>query len=423
VAVLNATDAKAVNSVRVRSWRLIYRNMQPACRFTLLMTLVSAGCGGAGGDAPAVGATPLIEALRGALAREGLPAALDSLEAAAARDSAVLRDAHQLAHDIGRTALERAGSPAVIAQCRPVFSSGCYHGVVESYVRRRDAVDMAELERMCAGAGAAETPGPVSECVHGLGHGVLGALSLNLDRTLRYCDALSSPDHRGGCHSGAFMEAVMSALRERIPDQGGTAHEHAGHEHGTREAGRLTIDASDPFSPCARFDDPYAKACWVYQGFVMLWQTGFDTRAALERCRQAPEGRVAQCAQSVGFQITGLFQRDNRWVLEQCGRGRWPLSAECAAGAAAALSSIDWSGTRAAGFCGAAPSPWKSACHASALRVLSTLVSPGDLRRFCERIAVEEVGACAAPQPDRRSFRDASRDSSTGRSTIKRAGR
>jgi hypothetical protein len=399
VAVLNATDAKAVNSVRVRGCRLIYRNMQPACRCILLIALVSNGCGGAGGDAPAAGATPLIEALRGALARDGLAAALDSLEAAAARDSAVLRDAHQLAHDLGRTALQSAGSPSVIAQCGPMFSSGCYHGVVESYVQRRGAVDMAELERMCAGAGGPDTPGPVSECVHGLGHGVLGALSLDLDRTLRYCDALSSPDHRGGCHSGAFMEAVMTALRERTPDPAGAAHKHAAHEHGSGEAGRLTIDASDPFSPCARFDDPYAKACWVYQGFLVLRQAGFNARAALERCRQAPEGRVAQCAQSVGFQITGLFQRGDGWIIEQCGRGAG-LANECGAGAAAALTSMDWSGNRATRFCEAASAAWQAACLASAGRVLRTLATPADLQRFSQRTAKISADACG-PLGDR----------------------
>jgi hypothetical protein len=328
------------------------------------------------------------------LVREGLAAALDSLETAAARDSAVLRDAHQLAHDLGRTALGSAGSSEVIAQCRPVFSSGCYHGVVESYVQRRGTVDMAELERMCAAAGSDDRPGPVSECVHGLGHGVLGALSLDLDRTLRYCDALSSPDHRGGCHSGAFMEAVMTALRERTLNPAGAAHTHAAHEHGSEEAGRLTIDASDPFSPCARFDDPYAKACWVYQGFLVLQQAGFDARAALARCALAPNGRVAQCAQGVGFQIAGLFQRGDGWIIEQCGLGAG-LSNECGAGAAAALISVDWSGNRATRFCEAVPGAWQPACLASAGRALRTLATPVEVQRFCQRATKISAGACA----------------------------
>jgi hypothetical protein len=340
------------------------------------------------------------------LVRESLAAALDSLEAAAARDSAVLRDAHQLAHDLGRTALESTGSPSVIAQCRPVFSSGCYHGVVESYVQRRGALNMAELERMCTEAGSPESPGPVSECVHGLGHGVLGALSLDLERTLRYCDALSSANYRGGCHSGAFMEAVTTALRGRTPDSGGPAHEHAAHGHVSGEEGRLTIDASDPFSPCARFDDPYAKACWVYQGFLLLRQVEFDPRAALERCPQAPEGRRAQCAESVGFQITGLFQRGDGWIIEQCRAGS-RLSSECGAGAAAALISMDWSGNRAAKFCEAAPIAWQPACLASAGRALRTLATPVDFQRFCQGAAkILSAGVLRECWPVRRGERN-----------------
>jgi hypothetical protein len=408
--------------VPVRGCRLIYRNMQPACRLVLLLALL-VGCQTPKDRDPIGTATPAIERLRGTLARHGLAAALDSLEAAAARDSSVLRDAHQLAHDLGRKAVESAGSPSVISQCRPVFSSGCYHGVVESYVQRQDAVEMAELERMCAAAGGPDKPGLILECVHGLGHGVLGVLSLDLDRTLRYCDALSSPERRGDCHSGAFMEAVMTALPDRTPDRGGAQHEHAGHRHGSANAGRLTINASDPFSPCAGFDDPYAKACWVYQGFLILQQAGFDAGAALERCRQAPKGRVAQCAQSIGFQITGLFQRSDGWIIEQCGRGPRAERAECAAGASAALASMDWSGARADRFCRAAPPAGRSACYASAVRVLSSLVSPAEVRWFCAHVGSVEVAACIQSQAARRLRSPASRASSQGWSTMSSAGR
>ena len=363
--------------MRVRDREPIYRGVQSAC-LLLLIGLVSCRTAPLPRDGGA-NAELRVRQLKAVVERDGLGTALDSLQSAAAADSSVLRNAHQLAHDIGRAALERAGSPSVIVHCRPVFSSGCYHGVVEAYVQRRGDADMTELERMCAEAGGPDTPGPVSECVHGLGHGVLG-VALDLDHALRLCDALSSADRRGACHSGAFMEAVIAALHDQTPHQEG-APDHGAHEHHAGGSRRLAIDASDPFSPCARFGDPYAKACWVYQGFLILRTAGFDARGALERCNQAPARRVAQCAQSIGFQITGLFQRDDHWVISQCGRAA-ALSSDCAAGAAAALSSMDWSGGRAARFCAAAPPGWRRACVASAGRTLRHLATPGDLQRF-----------------------------------------
>jgi hypothetical protein len=128
----------------------------------------------------------------------------------------------------------------------------------------------------------------------------------------------------------------------------------------------------------------------------MLRQAGFDARAALERCPQAPEDRVAQCAQSVGFQIAGLFQRGDGWIIEQCGRGAG-LSHECGAGAAAALTSMDWSGNRATRFCEAAPVAWQPACLASAGRVLRTLATPADFQRFCQGAAKISADACEPP--------------------------
>jgi hypothetical protein len=357
------------------------------------------------------------------LKRDGLAAALDSLEAAAARDSAVLRDAHQHAHQLGRLALAARGDPGVLAQCRPAFSSGCYHGVVESYVQSRGRVDMAELERMCAAAGSADRPGPVTECVHGLGHGVLGALALDLNRTLAHCDELSTSDRRGGCYSGAFMEAVMASLREGDTSaQGDHGHAHAAHDHEPDGGGRLVIDPADPFSPCGTYGDPYAKACWVYQGFLILRTADFDARAALERCGSAPEGRVALCAQSIGFQITGLSQRGDGWIREQCARVPAALGAECAAGAAAALSSMDWSGARVRRFCQASAPPWQSSCYASAARVLGTLMPAVELQRFCDALGAARPTRCGA-QPDRRSRSAARRGSTIGRSTINNAGR
>jgi hypothetical protein len=343
-------------------------------------------------------------ALRGVMAvlhRQGLAASLDTLEQWAARDSAVLRDGHQIAHALGRQAVaDHGGDAAVIRQCRPAFASGCYHGVVEATLRDGGRIDMPRLQRLCVETERATGPGPGYECVHGLGHGIVGAVDYDIQAALRTCDALSTSSLRTSCHSGAFMEAITTALGE--PAFGGTPGHAHGAEHQHAPAGspkpqsdrRLSIDPSDPYSPCDRFSDPYASSCWLFQGFVILRHNAFDASRALHVCEAAPDGRAARCYQSIGHQLTGLFQRDDGWILEQCAQGRSDLAPQCAAGAALALDAIDWSGNRAVRLCAAAPAEWKEACYRSASAALADLAPPSRRAQVCERIEAAYGPAC-----------------------------
>ena len=336
------------------------------------------------------GADTVLSSMEAVLRREGLGAALDSLALRADRDSALLRDGHQMAHALGRQAVAgHGGDAAIIRECRPVFASGCYHGVVEASLQAAGRIDMPELERLCLAVEGSAGPGPAFECVHGLGHGVLGARGYDLQATLRDCDALSAPRHAASCHSGAFMEAISSALG--TPAMGG-AHAHAaGGEHHSRT---LAIDAADPYSPCRVYGDPYATSCWLFQGFLILRANGFDAARALGVCDGAPKGRAVRCYESVGHQLTGLFQRGDRWILEQCGRGQAALALHCAAGAALALDAMDWSGSRAASLCAAAPAKWKEACYRSASGALVELAPPARRARFCATVEPAYVGSC-----------------------------
>jgi len=315
-----------------------------------------------------------------------LAGALNLLERAAATDSAVLRDGHQLAHALGRLAVvESHGDASVVSQCRPDFASGCYHGVVEAFVQARGRVDMGELEQMCAAAGGDDAPGPVHECVHGLGHGVFGAVG-DLGTTLQHCDALK-PDLDAWCREGAFMEAMSPAMTDSGP----------GRMHGmsqTMHHSQLRVDAADPYSPCDRFDGPDGSACWVFQGFLILRDRGFDTEKALRACDGAPAGRTRDCYESIGLQVAGLSQRDDAWIIGQCAGGRPDVAPACAAGAARALVQMDWSGERAARFCRASPGGWKDACYRRMGEFLADLAGPARRRALCERVEPGYIGLC-----------------------------
>lgn len=341
--------------------------------------------------AAGAGADTVLKSMEAILQHQGLAAALDSLTLRAARDSALLRDGHQMAHALGRQAVAAHGGDAsIIRECRPVFASGCYHGVVEASLHAAGRIDMPELERLCVGVEGPGGPGPGFECIHGLGHGILGAVGYDIHAALQDCDALSTPRRAASCHSGTFMEAINSALG--APAMHG-AHVHAeGHQQ--HAAQDLTIDAADPYSPCRAWGDPYATSCWLFQGFLILRVNGFDAGRALRVCDGAPDGRAARCYESVGHQLTGLFQRGDAWILDQCARGQAAMAPHCAAGATLALDAMDWSGSRAARLCAAAPAEWKEACYRSASDALVDLATPAQRARFCTAVEPAYAASC-----------------------------
>jgi hypothetical protein len=337
------------------------------------------------------GADPVLHAMEAILDRDGLGAALDSLAARAARDSTLERGGHQTAHTLGRRAVAKHGGDAsIIRECRPSFASGCYHGVVEAALRGTGRIDMPELERLCRSVEQPARPGPAFECIHGLGHGVLGARRYDLQATLRDCDALSTPRLASSCHAGAFMEAINAAVG--APATHGAQRHAAGHE--SHAARPLAIDPADPYSPCRAYADPYAPSCWLFQGFLILRANGFDAGRALGVCDSAPGGRAARCYESVGHQLTGLLQKGDRWILEQCARGQAALAPRCAAGATLALNAMDWSGSRSAQLCAGAPEAWKDACYRTAAGSLVDLASPADRARLCATVEPGYVGSC-----------------------------
>jgi hypothetical protein len=83
-----------------------------------------------------------------------------------------------------------------------------------------------------------------------------------------------------------------------------------------------------------------------------------------------PDVRAVRRYESMGHQLTGLFQRAAAWTIERYSKGRPELALHCVAGATLALNGIDWSGSRAACPCGASPDDGRT-CATSQPRVRS----------------------------------------------------
>jgi hypothetical protein len=130
----------------------------------------------------------------------------------------VVSNCHFASHLIGRANLEKqAGDPgAAMATCSRECLSGCYHGVMEAYVARRNTTDIVpEVLSFCqtlpVPALNASKRDPRKDCIHGSGHGLLMLLKDRpspLVQAAGECAKLASPGTRDFCLGGVFMENV-----------------------------------------------------------------------------------------------------------------------------------------------------------------------------------------------------------------------
>lgn len=180
------------------------------------------------------------EALLDVLERDGVAAAMGTLESLSERNERVRRDGHMYAHAIG---LAASPSPEQVSEtfrrCTPSFQSGCYHGVIQSYfaalVGSGGQVDAEAVNGLCAEYRESDADRwLLFQCVHGMGHGLTMLQGYHLPAALEGCDLLSDQWDREGCYGGVFMENIVNATTPhhtvgRPSVDGGHGGGHGGH--------------------------------------------------------------------------------------------------------------------------------------------------------------------------------------------------
>ena len=301
--------------------------------------------------------------------KSGLGAALDTLQAVAARDSNVFADGHALAHGIGRFVMARNGAdPSALMQCRPVFEAGCYHGVLEGYLASVAKVDATKLTSMCGSLiREGESPLPAHECAHGLGHGLLERFSYDLAAALGACDAFAVEPLRGECHDGVFMQNTVRGLG--LTPAGSTTTAASEHHHGAMPATSDSTHAVGPFRasdlafPCDSVGAAYQPSCWAYQPIALIQLLGLDVEKTLRGCDLAPDAAKSRCWAGLGKQATGWFNENNDRVIAMCRSATKGFTDSCFAGAVETKIDANWTPDGALAFCRKVPKASKAACY------------------------------------------------------------
>jgi len=314
---------------------------------------------------------------------QGVRPALDSLQVLARGDHRIDLMGHQIAHAVGRFAVERRGFDAgVFAECRPAFLSGCYHGVLEGWMAGHPGADAASLRALCATPAMATLP-PYAfrECAHGLGHGLAGMHGHDIEAALPDCDvALTGALARRECYDGVYMENVVFSQGGESLNVGDAMAAHHQHAQGDRKL--LRVD--DPSFPCDSVASPaHAPACWSYQPVVFLNTFREDVPRTLAGCDAAPAGSVGSCYRGFGKQMLGRYPQRPDSVARICA-GTGGHAAECVGGMVEFYVDQEWKADSAFAFCATAPGTIREACYrAAGERAAWIDPSPAALRSAC----------------------------------------
>ena len=325
------------------------------------------------------------------LRTQGTEQALATLDRLARQDPDVLRDAHPYTHHLGRASFAYYGDVAeAFARCRETFWSGCYHGVLEGYLRSLLEVRADTIAAVCTREiDAWQSTFLQYQCLHGLGHGLTLYFDYQLPSALEGCDALASSWERESCYSGVFMENVVAFLQPH--------HTHPEEHHSHADRPRSLLRPEDPLYPCTAVDAPYQRACYRMQSSAILAFSQYDFTKAFAVCAGAPAAFVPVCYESLGRDVSGFTLRDAEKTMSLCRQGSPEQASACLVGAVKDFILTHADPQRGLAFCRRLDDASKEACYAATGEVLLSLYPDNQQRaQSCAQAETEYIDACKA---------------------------
>lgn len=252
----------------------------------------------------------------------------------------VEREGHGYTHVIGIRAWKPGDDVSTVFRgCNGLYQSGCYHGVIQSYLTAEGTLDSTRAVTLCdAVASDVKELWLRFQCVHGLGHGFEMALNWDLPAALTRCDWLANGWDREACYGGAFMENAIASMAGghhvsvRALEKSSAANAAADHSaHGGMAGmnhapalGAITFkmrDSTDALYPCSATEPKYRSACYQLQGGIILASTGGRFGLATAACDKVGTQWRPLCYQSLGTNASGMSVQNNDKAIEYCTNG------------------------------------------------------------------------------------------------------
>lgn len=293
------------------------------------------------------------------LKQSGVRTAMEALAVAAELDRDVQRDGHVYAHVVGIAAYDRDKDVGeIFRSCSALFQSGCYHGVIQSYLEDVLDASMAGDAERINGVCQAYRADPASrwllfQCLHALGHGLTAFHNHDLPRALKACDALAGEWDRQSCYGGAFMENAVhgTGLHHASPQH------HAHHAMSAEPTEFVPVKADDPHHPCSLLEERYLADCYLMQTSVILHQNHGDFRKAFAACDGAPAAMRPWCYQGLGRDASAYTLQDPDGSIRLCSLGDPRYQPWCYAGLVKNFIDVTAKSETGLAFCPRVPEP------------------------------------------------------------------
>lgn len=193
-------------------------------------------------------------------------------------------DDHLHVHEIGRATAEFQGiNIDAFISCPTTFNYGCQHGFFEYALSQTSSLKEAATT-ICENIGSDMPPKLYYYCYHGVGHGLMMALSYDLEKSLKVCNQLPSQRAVEGCWQGTFMENSNTAI--------------------TDEEKVLGFSKNDPLSPCNRVENRYVWQCYINHAGYLTKVANLNLQKVAELCLSSLNGGAKPCLQSLGLMTT-----------------------------------------------------------------------------------------------------------------------
>ncbi|MBI4033221.1 MAG: cupredoxin domain-containing protein, partial [Candidatus Blackburnbacteria bacterium] len=207
---------------------------------------------------------------------------------------------HETTHYLSRNEYDRTKSiPSVYAQCNSTCHGGCYHGVLEQYLKDKQSLTLQdknlatgelqkEFPKVCGKIEDFATPLVFNECLHGMGHAAMFVTDMEVPDSLSLCDIFDREDARERCYGGVFMENSSSS----------TNNDHPGRY----------VKGDDPLFPCNSLPEKYSKLCYRYQSSHFALITNHNWQKTAQLCLKVPQDYQDECFRTIGTNQVGFTQ-------------------------------------------------------------------------------------------------------------------
>ncbi len=231
----------------------------------------------------------------------GSPTAFSSLKKQYAQRPEVVSECHQLTHAIGNAVAKlHQGNIAEAFTSGDSFCwSGFYHGVVEEaiFLMGKEKF-LSEANNLCSQIeGRDRYSFDYYNCVHGLGHGLMGITDNELFEALPLCDRLNGYWEKNSCYGGVYMENIMVDNRIHFSKY---------------------LKKENLMYPCTEVAPQYKEQCYLMQTSYALSETQYNFPYVFSLCRTVDEKFQDTCAQSVGRDASGNSVSNIKITRDRC---------------------------------------------------------------------------------------------------------